>query len=475
MPGRGKDDGMTTIETDYLVVGAGAAGMAFTDSLITNADVDVVMVDRRHAPGGHWNDAYPFVRLHQPSATYGVNSRPLGTERIDVTGPNAGFYERATGVEVCDHFRRALEDQLLPSGRVRFFGGCDYTGDLASEHRFTSRLTGETTTVRVRRKVVDGTYLETSVPATHTPSFGVAPGARLVPVGELVDVVEPPAGFTVLGAGKTAMDACSWLLDSGVDPDRIRWVRPRDAWLMNRASFQPLDLVASTVESLANDLEALAAAEDLDDLFRRLEACGEVLRLDPSVEPTMFRGAIVSEAERAVLQSIERVVREGHVRHVDTDRIVLEGGEVPTGPGEIHVDCTAYGLRAAPSRPIFEAGRVTLQSLMGGFTTLNAALIGVVEAVREDDEEKNRLCPPTPYPSDPIDWIAVFANGFSVMGGLSAEPDIGAWVATTRLGVTRGAADRMGDPQVQAAMGRWFASMEQALDNAQKLQAASPA
>jgi hypothetical protein len=84
---------MAEIETDYLVIGAGASGMAFTDSLIAGADVDVdvdvdvVMVDRRHSPGGHWNDAYPFVRLHQPSATYGVNSRPLGTETIDATGP----------------------------------------------------------------------------------------------------------------------------------------------------------------------------------------------------------------------------------------------------------------------------------------------------------------------------------------------------------------------------------------------------
>src|SRR6476661_6801943 len=117
---------MAEIETDYLVIGAGASGMAFTDTLITQIDADVTMVDRRHAPGGHWNDAYSFVRLHQPSATYGVNSRPLGTETIDATGPNAGFYERATGVEVCDYFRRVLEEQLVGSGKVRFFGQCDY-------------------------------------------------------------------------------------------------------------------------------------------------------------------------------------------------------------------------------------------------------------------------------------------------------------------------------------------------------------
>ena len=85
-----------SIEVDYLVIGTGAAGMAFTDALISESDATVLMVDRRHGPGGHWNDAYPFVRLHQPSAFYGVNSRNLGEDRIDDTGPNAGFYERAT-------------------------------------------------------------------------------------------------------------------------------------------------------------------------------------------------------------------------------------------------------------------------------------------------------------------------------------------------------------------------------------------
>src|SRR4051812_34053748 len=36
---------MTTLETDYLVVGAGAAGMAFVDEIITHTDADVVLVD----------------------------------------------------------------------------------------------------------------------------------------------------------------------------------------------------------------------------------------------------------------------------------------------------------------------------------------------------------------------------------------------------------------------------------------------
>jgi len=58
---------MNIIDTDYLVVGAGAAGLAFTDALIADSDADVVMVDRRDSPGGHWNNAYPFVRIHHAS------------------------------------------------------------------------------------------------------------------------------------------------------------------------------------------------------------------------------------------------------------------------------------------------------------------------------------------------------------------------------------------------------------------------
>ncbi len=79
----------TSLETDYLVVGAGATAMAFVDTFLTeNADATVLMADRHHRTGGHWNDAYPFVRLHQPSAFYGVASRELSNWAKDQTGLN---------------------------------------------------------------------------------------------------------------------------------------------------------------------------------------------------------------------------------------------------------------------------------------------------------------------------------------------------------------------------------------------------
>ena len=149
----GMGDGEVAV--DYLVIGAGAAGLAFTDALIAESDATVMLVDRRHGPGGHWNDAYPFVRLHQPSAFYGVNSRNLGDDRIDDTGPNAGFYERATAAEICHYFQTVLDDHLLASGQVGFLPMVNAFDDGHGTVTTVSQLTGEERTTTVTRKVVD--------------------------------------------------------------------------------------------------------------------------------------------------------------------------------------------------------------------------------------------------------------------------------------------------------------------------------
>ena len=459
------------LDTDYLIVGAGAAGLAFADALISASDADVVIVDRRHGPGGHWNDAYAFVRLHQPSAFYGVNSRILGSDSIDSDGPNAGFYQRATAAEICDYYQRVLDEHLLASGQVRFFGMSDYLTGQPGACQFVSRLTGETTTVRVRGRVVDARYLETSIPATHTPSFGAEPGVRLVPVNDLVRLTGPASGYTVIGGGKTAMDACIWLLEGGVPADVIRWIRPRDAWLLDRAFQQPLDLVSWLIEGVSLYLEAAAQAEDVGDLFRRLEACGQLVRLDQAVEPTMYRCATVSQAEAGSLRRIQNVVRLGRVMHIAPDRIALEEGSIPTDGGQVHVDCSAAGLRLAPGRPAFDAGRITLQQIRTCQPAFNAALVGYVEATRHDDAEKNRLCPPNPYPDGAIDWIRATCTAQRALTTWLADPDLSAWMEGARLNAARGAGDHLTDPRMKSALARMFTNAEPAVTNLQTLQA----
>ena len=81
----------------------------------------------------------------------------------------------------------------------------------------------------VRRSVVDATYMASRVPAADPPPFEVSDGATCVPVGALTSVTKAPAGYVIIGGGKTAMDAGCWLLDQGTPPHDITWTRPRDS------------------------------------------------------------------------------------------------------------------------------------------------------------------------------------------------------------------------------------------------------
>ena len=227
-----------SLETDYLVVGAGAMGMAFTDALIDHADVHITLVERRHTAAGHWQDAYPFVRLHQASLFYGVASTVLGSGTLQLTGPEAGLQERARQPEILAYYDDILHRRFIGSGRVTFLGGSEYQAE-GSSHLVTSRVSGEIVRVDVRRRVVDTTYLSPTIPATTPPPFGVSDHAHVAAINELPRLTATPNSYVIVGSGKTATDGIVWLLANGVAPDRVVWVRPRDPWMLNRAVVQP--------------------------------------------------------------------------------------------------------------------------------------------------------------------------------------------------------------------------------------------
>jgi hypothetical protein len=294
-------------------------------------------------------------------------------------------------------------------------------------------------------------------------------------VNGLVELSEPASRFVVLGAGKTGIDACLWLLDQGVAPENVQWVRPRDMWLLDRARFQPLAQVGSIMEGHSLEVEALASAGSVDDLFRRLEACGQLIRIDEQVEPTMFRCATVSRGELQQLRRITDVVRLGHVLRIERDRMLLEGGEVPTDPATVHVDCTAEGIPTNVKRPVFEPGRITVQPVRMCVPCFNAALIGYVEATRDEDDEKNRLCPPNPYPDTALDWVRTFASSRAAEREWSRQPDVQAWVDGSRLNLLRGLMDQSADPRVARAFERYAANIMGAVSSLPRLLAEAAA
>lgn len=415
--------------TDYLIIGSGAIGMAFADTLLAETDANIIIVDRFHKPGGHWNVAYPFVTLHQPSAFYGVSSRELSSGKKDAVGLNKGLNELASGAEVSAYFDNVMREQFLPSGRVQYFPMCDYQGDGV----FESILTGDHHKVTVNRKVVDATYLKTTVPSTHTPSFVIADDAWFMPLNDLPTLDKKPEGYVVVGGGKTGIDACIWLLENGVEPDTIRWIMPRDAWLIDRKNTQPTEeFFMDSIGAQANQMEAIATSESIEDMFSRLEQAGVFLRIDKNVWPKMFHGATISQLELESLRRIKSIVRLGRVQEIGSDKIVLDEGDIPTNGNILHVDCSASAISNLTVKPIFEDGLITPQTVRSYQPVFSAAFIAHIEA-SYPEEVKNRLCNVVPLPNTDIDWLKLTVAFMTNQYIWSQDPELRKWLLENRL------------------------------------------
>ncbi len=426
---------MTTLETDYLVIGAGAVAMAFVDTLLTeDATATVLMVDRNHRPGGHWNHAYPFVRLHQPSQWYGVASRELGHGARDEAGINAGLYGLASGAEVLAYFDQVMQQRFLPSGRVQWLPMSEHHAAADGSHRVTSLTSGQVREVTVRRKVVDATHARTTVPSTHPPRYAVADGVRCVPLNALPQIGRAYSAYAVVGSGKTGMDAVLWLLENGLPPSRIRWIMPRDAWMMNRANVQPgLENFERSMGHQRDQLQAIVEASSAADLFARLEAKGLLLRIDPSVPPTTYRCATVSPGELAQLRSIEGVVRLGRVERIERDRIVLAKGGVSADPDTLYIDCSATAIVHPPADlRVFDGNRINLAMVRTCQPLFSAALIAYVEC-HLPEAEKNAPCGVVPSPEHPVDWLRMWLVSIVNLGRCRQHAGLSEWLTQCRL------------------------------------------
>ena len=464
---------MADTETDYLVIGSGASGMAFADTLVhatEGTDIHITFVDRHAQPGGHWNDAYQFVTLHQTSAFYGVNSMPLGANRKDTAGANQGMSELASGPEISGYYDKVMSQKLLPSGRVSYFPMSNYVGlDDSGTYTFESILSGEKTQVKVRKKLVDANYFSPTVPSTHTPKFKVAEGVKLVAPNALTqlwqakNLADRPTHFCIIGAGKTAMDAGIWLLNHGAAPDSISWVMPRDSWLVNRLSTQPgEEFFHQSIGGQVAQMACFANATSVDDLFLRMEASGQMLRIYPEHTPTMFHFATVSKGEIAVLQRINNVIRLGRVQALEPTNMVLDKGKVAMKPGTLYIDCTASAVEYRARQAIFQPNKIVLQVVRAPLPTFSAAMIAYVEAHYPDDAVRNKLCADVPFPQTlaeyPLTMMVTMMNQMQ----WSQDKTLRNWMRETRLdgfgklmtGIDPSDADKlavMADLRVQAA------------------------
>ncbi|MEO1656874.1 MAG: NAD(P)/FAD-dependent oxidoreductase [Pseudomonadota bacterium] len=456
------------MEVDYLIIGAGTTGLCFADQLFTDTEATMAIVDRRGHAGGHWVDTYPFVELHQPASYYGVPSAPLGNDRIDTDGPNAGFHRLASGAEVTHHLQTCLHERLIPSGRVHYYP----LHEVTPERTVRSLLGGGVKPITVRKKVVNAGRFENAIPRTHAPKYEIGEGAAYCPPNDLPRLAPFYQHFLIIGGGKTAIDTCLFLLKSGADPDIITWIVPRDSWLINRKTAQASQgFFAETIGGFAAQLEAAAAATSAEDFGLRQEESGNWLRVDKSVMPQMFHAATVTEREIDMLRKLHNIVRMGRVTKLESHQVVLEGGSVQLPVGTLAVDCTASAISLKEPEPIFQGDEISCQLLRFPSVSFSATMLAHFEAKLDSDEERNKLATPVPLPDTPHDFFKTTLVGFMNQAAWRDSPIASAFMRQTRLDpFSRLIAD--GDntlPERQAVLERMQAAMMPAAMNMQKL------
>ena len=151
----------------------------------------------------------------------------------------------------------------------------------------------------------------------------------------------------------------------------------------------------------------------------------------------MAKAPTLASWELEQLRTIENVVRRGHIRAVERGRLSFDGGSVAVAQDALVVHCAADGLKYPELVPVWRPESITLQPVRSGFPCFGAALIGYVEATRDDDDVKNRLCPPSPYADTPAQWARMNVLGTRAAQAFSAEPDIREWSNRVALNPAR--------------------------------------
>ena len=353
---------------------------------------------RRHDTGSHWLEAYPFVRLHQSSSFYGVASTVLGGGRIQTGGPEAGLHERADQPTICRLLRRSAG---RPDGRTRAGSSSSPAASTSATARSSRASPGERFEVPERCRIVDARYLAPDIPAETPPQFEVADGARVIPVNDLVRVEEAPSQYVVVGSGKTATDACIWLLARGVDPDAICWVRPRDPWMLNRALIQPdpaiyLGMVADMMRGRRGGGVARRAVPPARG--RRHHAAHRPLGHADDGEGAHPRPV----GARAAAQHRERRTPGPHTVSVGAAGSTSTTARSRIADDALVVNCAADGLKMPPLVPIWAPEAITLQPVRAGFPCFGAALAGYVEATRERRRREEPAVPAVVVRQHPV-------------------------------------------------------------------------
>lgn len=332
-------------EYDLCIVGAGIAGLsaAFVASRYLPSTARVLLIDVHRRAGGMWNDAYSYVRLHQPYQTFtaGNIGWSLGRERSYL----------ATGDEVATHLRHCL-DAISQRFDVEARWGWEYLGH--TEGRASVVVTaqgpdGEASTC-VAQRLIDarGFDIEALAPLQLASQQvrSVAP-QDLSGVGLFsADDSEP---VWVIGSGKTAMDTI--VAVARTNPARpIGMVTGTGTYFIDRGIVNPTGLkrwmggvrYSTVFEGAAQRFDGTNASEVSEWLRGRFG----ISPLNNPPPTHAFPTLLSKEEMTTVAAAVSDVVRDHLADVVDESSgpvmVLRSGARHPIPAGSWFVNCTGY-------------------------------------------------------------------------------------------------------------------------------------
>jgi len=396
--------GMKELVCDYLIVGAGAAPLAFVDTLLTELpDKKIIIIDKKPAVGGHWVDAYGYVHLHQPSMVYGLSSKQLEGNwlKLMLTKFTLPWKHFANKKEILKYYG-SFVDEKIASKQLEFFPNTVYNFDKKENsvqdgiHYFSSVDGSVSYKVKVNTKLVDGTKGECIIPHENPLPFPVDEGVRVMTPNQIYDAYQEKGEtrsamlknkYVVIGAGKTGTDAIVYLQrQMKVDPSNIAWVIANDVWMMDgSAGGNPYDWPKYMAKY----------DNDEDKCSFRLEEKGLFVRLDKNITPTRFRFPLIQPDEFQLLKKVKTLIRRGRataIRRKYNSGVAVEfGGDHSPWEAFGSVDECVFVHAASPGpfngygrdEEIFEnSKKLTLDLLFAPPVSFSMSCLAKVEAGR---------------------------------------------------------------------------------------------
>ena len=112
-------------------------------------------------------------------------------------------------------------------------------------------------------------------------------------------------------------------------------------------------------------------------------------------------------------------------------------GSLAVAKDALVVHCAADGLKYPPLVPVWRPEAITLQPIRAGFPCFGAALVGYVEATREETPRRTGSARPRPYGDSMTQWARMNVLGTRAALSFSAEPDIKDWSDRVALNPAR--------------------------------------